>query len=166
MSANRRKSASRLRAEDKPWVYAMATLAAFMVLVVVWRFWQDRQPPIERLGAVLLEVPREGNMCRAPYVMAAQLTTPGSVLAIKSGPWQGFVVLTVDNLYQVYGGKTAEGKQIKYDDSLRAFVYAKNPRIGFDRRTGNPLDPTTEDRLIRFPSRSLVDALEITLIPQ
>lgn len=152
--------------QDRIWILAMATLAVFMVVVVAWRWFQDRQPPSEKYGVALLELEPAGGQAVVPFDLAPVLTMDGGVLAIDSGAIEAFVVRIGPDAYNVFARRTAQGRRVKYDITNGIFVDRKDPNVGFDRATGACLTQGVEDQLIKYTSRANPVNLEIQPVAQ
>ncbi|NUQ01887.1 MAG: hypothetical protein HUU35_18740 [Armatimonadetes bacterium] len=151
---------------DAIWIQSMLVLAAFMVIVVVWRWWMDRQPAEVRFGVRQVVVEPQGGQINVPLASAPELTTDGGVIALQSGPVEAFVVRVSAISYMVFSRTSANGRQARYDINRGIFVDRRDETFGFDRSTGNALNAGADDRLPRYINRATSEMLEIQMAMQ
>jgi len=160
----RSRRAKGKNSDDQFWVIAMGTIVALMLAVMVFRWWQDRQPTAIRYGVNLIPAEQTGGQIILPLVTAPSLDVDGGVAGIEAGGLQAFVVRITENDYRVYNATSKDGRRLRYDPVAGVFVDQKNDKITFERSTGEQLGGS--DRMPRYLCSLSAERLEIQPVSQ
>lgn len=150
--------------DDQFWIIAMGTIVALMLAVMVFRWWQDRQPTSVRYGVTLIPAERAGGQVILPLANAPTLTTDGGVAGIQAGGLEAFVVRISETDYRVYSATSAGGRKLRYDPVAGVFVDRKDEKVTFERSSGTQVGG--EDRMPRYLCNLSADRLEIQPVRQ
>ncbi|MCC7491278.1 MAG: hypothetical protein IT204_02975 [Fimbriimonadaceae bacterium] len=153
--------------QDRIWVQSMAAMTAFMLLVVGYRWYQERQPPEIRYGlSGVVAGEQTGGQVVLRLNNAPALSADGGAVVVRAGNLEAFVVRLPGGTYAVFDCFSAQGERVKYDIARGLFAYLKDETVGFDRSSGACLTSGVEDRLLRYISIATPETVEFQTNPQ